>query len=353
MGNIKVNLGALKQQAESAKKAAMTATKSINNYQQAIHSFSGNESLTGKAYNTAKSLCSGPLTSLLTGMCDFYEEAGLVLEKLVMRYETMVDTKSWDSEELKRLIQLSNHAIANHERAIKRLKHKKVLTPTADLAITKHKLSISSHEALKRRYEKILHGLEQFSSQSAFWFNTLNHLSASLKRAIASLTGGLNASTGQILLPKDYEWEKELKDFHSHMEQFRWEAKVERLPQEGQDIVRDLEKSYGLDIASVYLIYKLQQGIMKKAKEENWDNKKIIFEYNRLIASCSYSMKSLKGKYSRKNNDFKLYPDQPHYVSLRWQALCQTEDWETMQKYLSAYGLSNTEIKQLRQGISI
>ena len=50
--------------------------------------------------------------------------------------------------------------------------------------------------------------------------------------------------------------------------------------------------SYNLDEPTANVIYKLQQGILKKAEQEGWTNEKVIYEYNRLVASPVYGVRA-------------------------------------------------------------
>lgn len=344
---VKVDLEALKEQASSAKEASKEARSILKDYQKVITQFQSDDELKGKAYQAAKEYCDGPLTVLLKGADAFYKEAGLVLGALADQYEAKVDSKSWDSEELDRLIHQANQIISHEEHMISQLRqHKK-----RQVGVYAHERIIDLFQEMKYEFELILQHLEEFSNESISWFSQLQSIQSSLNSAISNLSKSLHISSGVIDIPKNQDWEKALRDFDIKLENFKLKNKIESLPQKDQQIIRDFEKTYNLDTQSAYSLYKLQQGILLKAKKEDWDNKKIIFEYNRLLASCSYIVIPLK-KDSKKLDDFKL-TNNSTYVATRWQALCQTEDWETTKKLLQQYGLSLFEINHLKKSISV
>jgi len=67
---------------------------------------------------------------------------------------------------------------------------------------------------------------------------------------------------------------------------------VTKAEKEKKVIVDDLMSSYNLDEPTANVIYKLQQGILKKAEQEGWTNEKVIYEYNRLVASPVYGVRA-------------------------------------------------------------
>lgn len=351
---VKIDLEALRTQSDSAKSASKQARNALKNYQKASSQFQDADQLKGQGYQAAKNYCSGPMTTLLTGLDAFYEEAGMVLGKLADQYESKVDSKSWDSEELQLLIQEVDQIIQHQKQIMENTKHHNKEKPT--IGISSQHMVITLFEGMKHHFEEILQNLEEFSSQSASWFSDLQNIESSLSSAILSLSEGLNVSDGIISVPNNQDWEIQLLNFDNKLEDFKLNNKIENLPkkdqQKDQQIIRDLEKTYNLDTQSAYSLYKLQQGILSKAKKEGWNNKKIIFEYNRLLASCSYIVTPLKGKDSKNLDDFKL-TNSNTYVATRWQALCQTEDWKTTKKLLQQYGLSLSEINHLRKEISV
>lgn len=345
---VKVDLEALKEQASSAKKASQQAKETLEDYQKAINRFKQDNQLKGKAYQAAKNYGAGPLTTLLKGTDAFYEEASLVLEKLVNQYEANVDSKSWDSEDLHRLIQQANRIISHLEHMVDQLqRHKK-----RQVGIHAYERTIDVFQEMKRQFELILHHLEEFSYESTSWFSQIQSVQSSLNSAISDLSNGLDVSSGHISIPKNRDWEQSLLEFNKQVKNFQLQHQIESLPKSGQLIIEDFKKTYDLDTQAAYSLYKLQQSILENAEKEHWSNKKIIFEYNRLLASCSYGVIPLKGPNSKDLDDFKL-TNNSTYVATRWQALCQTEDWETAKKLLQKYGLSLSEIDHLRKAISV
>lgn len=282
-GSISVDLPALKTQAESAKSASKTASEAIAHYEKASQSLAGSQ-LKGQTYDAAKQYCSGPFKTLLTGTKNFYEEASAACDKLVSQYESMVDTKSWDSEELNRLIQSANQAIQNHQTAMKKIQKKKTLTPHLIDAKNKHLISIAGQQALKQKYEKILKGLEQFSQQSASWFGHLTDVSKSLNSGLSSLSSGVNAENGTMTLPPSGDWEKEVKTFNTDHEN------TKSMNEEEKAYYYTLQDTYGFDPQTAKSIIKVKQGIDKKFPNLSQREKDYLF--TRLIGGITYESTS-------------------------------------------------------------
>ena len=95
-------------------------------------------------------------------------------------------------------------------------------------------------------------------------------------------------------------------------------------------IVKDFMVNYGFEREGAELLYKLQENILKVAIKKNWSNRKIIHEYNSLIAS--------------------LAPE--NYVSFRWKSVAGTIDIEDRNWILSRYNISKEEAKELEDIIS-
>lgn len=93
----------------------------------------------------------------------------------------------------------------------------------------------------------------------------------------------------------------------------------------------DLVSSYNLDESTANVLYKLQQGILKKAKHEGWTNERVIYEYNRLVASPVYGIRAtwrgLAGVVDAKN----------------------TSDLDDV--LINTYSLSEREVKIFKEGI--
>lgn len=95
------------------------------------------------------------------------------------------------------------------------------------------------------------------------------------------------------------------------------------------DIIQDYVETYGIKNSEAEVIYELQEGILKTANEKNWDNEQVIYEFNRIIASCASD----------------------NYVARRWKAICGTMEEDDLYNLCKQYGLSNSEINTLKNAV--
>ena len=95
-------------------------------------------------------------------------------------------------------------------------------------------------------------------------------------------------------------------------------------------IVKDFMVNYRFDRETAELLYKLQENILEVAIKENWSNRKIIHEYNSLIAS--------------------LVPD--NYVSFRWKSVAGTIDTFYLKKFLKRLNFSGNEVEKLFENVT-
>ncbi|MBC6309746.1 hypothetical protein HCJ66_09255 [Listeria sp. FSL L7-1582] len=97
-----------------------------------------------------------------------------------------------------------------------------------------------------------------------------------------------------------------------------------------EEIIKDYMNSYNVSKKTAGLIYQLQSGILERAEEENWDNEDVIYEFNRLVASCA----------------------QDNYNARRWNAICGTVGYDDLVDLCKQYGLSSKNAKILVQQIN-
>ena len=121
-------------------------------------------------------------------------------------------------------------------------------------------------------------------------------------------------------------WVQKMKDVKIESHQLDKNIPVTKAEKEKKVIVDDLQSSYNMDEPTAHVLYKLQQGILKKAKQEGWPNEKVIYEYNGLIAS--------------------FVPD--NFVALRYKAIAGVVDTVERDELSKGYGLSSSEINLLK-----
>lgn len=168
--------------------------------------------------------------------------------------------------------------------------------------------------------------LEFFVSQVSQYFNdSLEVLSLAIK-GTTQLSKVIVDSDGNYYADGvDMSWVQKMKDVKIVSHKLDKDISVTQAEKDKKKIVDDLVSSYNLDESTANVLYKLQQGILKKAKQEGWTNEKVIYEYNRLVAS--------------------FVPD--NFLALRYKAIAGVVELEERDELSKEYGLSSTEIKLL------
>ena len=90
----------------------------------------------------------------------------------------------------------------------------------------------------------------------------------------------------------DMSWVQKMKDVKIESHKLDKDISVTQAEKDKKKIVDDLVSSYNLDESTANALYKLQQGILKRAKHEGWTNEKVLYEYNRLVASPVYGVRA-------------------------------------------------------------
>lgn len=188
----------------------------------------------------------------------------------------------------------------------------------APALVAGHQKMLDILNEARRVLQEKLQKLRAFNLSSPQIFSEIEILKNLLDIGLSQLSTGWDANKGVYVLPANLTWATQLMNY------------TPMTPQTDKDkIINDLKTTYGLDNESANALYNLQQGILKKANKEGWDNQKVIYEYNRLLAS--------------------FVPD--NYVSTRWKAICGTEDKAERDKLCKEYGLSDKDIAILEVSI--
>ena len=168
--------------------------------------------------------------------------------------------------------------------------------------------------------------LEFFVSQVSQYFNdSLEVLSLAIKGA-TQLSKIIVDSDGNYYADGvDMSWVQKMKDVKIESHKLDKDISVTQAEKDKKKIVDDLVSSYNLDESTANVLYKLQQGILKRAKQEGWTNEKVLYEYNRLVAS--------------------FVPD--NFVAFRYKAIAGVVEAKERNQLSREYGLSEVEIKTL------
>ena len=135
--------------------------------------------------------------------------------------------------------------------------------------------------------------LEFFVSQVSQYFNdSLEVLGLAIKGA-TQLSKLIVDSDGNYYADGvDMSWVQKMKDVKIELHKLDKDISVTQAEKDKKKIVDDLVSSYNLDESTANVLYKLQQRILKKAKQEGWTNEKVLYEYNRLVASPVYGVRA-------------------------------------------------------------
>ena len=135
--------------------------------------------------------------------------------------------------------------------------------------------------------------LEFFVSQvSRYFSDSLEILSLAIKGA-TQLSKLIVDSDGNYYADGvDMSWVQKMKDVKIKSHKLDKDISVTQAEKDKKKIVEDLISSYNLDESTANVLYKLQQGILKRAKHEGWTNEKVLYEYNRLVASPVYGVRA-------------------------------------------------------------
>ena len=183
-------------------------------------------------------------------------------------------------------------------------------------------------DELKDKIEK----LEWFVLQvSQYFSDSLEVLSLAIQGA-TQLSKIIVDSNGNYYVDGvDMTWFDKMKE--QKIETYRLEKDIPVTKKEKEEklIVSDFTSVYGFDNETAKLLYQLQQSILEKAEINNWSKERMIYEFNRLVASPVYA-----GKDGR----------------TAWSGLGGTiKNNELEKKLKEEYGFSDSDLNLFMEGI--
>jgi hypothetical protein len=195
---------------------------------------------------------------------------------------------------------------------------------------------ISDLQSDNKTLTEQLQKLHDFNSKTSNLFSTFESNLGTLKAAIDDINSAkLNSSTGEFTFSDNsaQDWEDNLAALAQGNLNTdpTWSTDSVGKP----EIIEDLETSYGLDPQTAGLLYKLQRAIIAKAKEDGKDANWVIYEYNRIIASCT-----------GKGGD-----GASGYVSTRWKATSGTMEDADLLALFKQYGLTESDAEYVRDDV--
>ncbi|MCO7178317.1 LXG domain-containing protein [Streptococcus gallolyticus subsp. gallolyticus] len=310
------------EQARSTQSVCQAEVEGYQALQRVISDFAEEtEKLTGKAYDSAKAYYSAVLLPLAQGGELYSEALSQAIAKLPEEYQNQVDTKSWSEDELLRLIQREEDLISQLDDMNQKISRLTISADEKSELRQNNVTLIRGHHANKRVYETILDDLRSYDSYSVTLFNELETIKIQITTGLSQIGSSWNASSGTFTIPDDLSWATTLTSLSTS------KKSVEDI--EKADIINDYMQTYGFDRETATILFDLQQGIIKQAQKEDWSNQKVIYEFNRIVASFVVN-----------------------YGGKRWFALSGTLTSENLKELCKNYGLSLSDVKILQEGIS-
>ncbi len=308
------------EQARSTQSVCQAEVEGYQALQRAISDFAEEtEKLTGKAYDSAKAYYSAVLLPLAQGGELYSETLSQAIAKLPEEYQNQVDTKSWSEDELLRLIQQEEDLISQLDDMNQKILRLTISADEKSELRQNNVTLIRGHHANKRVYETILDDLRSYDSYSVTLFNELETIKIQITTGLSQIGSSWNASSGTFTIPDDLSWATTLTSLSTS------KKSVEDI--EKADIINDYMQTYGFDRETATILFDLQQGIIKQAQKEDWSNQKVIYEFNRIVASFVYD-------------------------AARWHGVAGTLKNVELESLCKEYNLSDIEIGKLRESLN-
>ena len=194
---IDMYLGDAQTQAAGVSTRSSTHIASYTAMIAAVEAFCAEDSLSGRAYTSAKGYCTNYVLSLLQGAILFDEALAQDCQSYVTAYESNVDSKSWREDDLRQ-------QIANQDTLLRELAD---LSERASKKSVRRSLSrqIASAQRVRNTLQTILDNLLAFNASSTGYFTNSQSLYASLSSGLKEMSGSWQSSTKTYANPTSYD----------------------------------------------------------------------------------------------------------------------------------------------------
>ena len=297
--------------------------------------------LMGAAYTAGKGLFSEIIIPAIKKLQAAVDDIQTELNSYKIADAQVSEYGNLDLDQLKKTKELREKQLASIKKAIEaKESFLERMKSIATFNIVSHMESLvilssaeSQIESQIKELEEKIEKLEFFVAQvSQYFSDSLEVLRLAIQGA-TQLSEIIVDSDGNYYADGvDMSWVQKMKDVKIESHKLDKDISVTQAEKDKKKIVEDLISSYNLDESTANVLYKLQQGILKKAKQEGWTNEKVIYEYNRLVASPVYGVRAtwrgLAGVVDAKN----------------------TSDLDDI--LINTYSLSEREVKIFKRGIS-
>ena len=296
--------------------------------------------LMGAAYTAGKGLFSEIIIPAIKKLQAAVDDIQTELNSYRIADAQVSEYGNLDLDQLKKTKELREKQLASIKKAIEaKESFLERVKSIATFNIVSHMESLvilssaeSQIESQIKELEEKIEKLEFFVAQvSQYFSDSLEVLRLAIQGA-TQLSEIIVDSDGNYYADGvDMSWVKKMKEQKIESHKLDKNIPVTKAEKEKKVIVDDLVSSYNLDESTANVLYKLQQGILKKAKHEGWTNERVIYEYNRLVASPVYGIRAtwrgLAGVVDAKN----------------------TSDLDDV--LINTYSLSEREVKIFKEGI--
>ena len=322
--SIDMILGSARNQTNSIKSLTTKQIASYEEIERALTNFvTQTHNLKGVTYDSAKAYCSSVLTPVIRGSILLDQAIARSNEQYINTYTGEVHNDSLKQSELERLIEDTKSQIAFNERLL----NEHFEQDAVDLReVSNLQDKISSYRKIQHDLEEKLRKLLAFNAKSPSIFQEIEALQNAVDQgmAIAQRSWSPFSKTFSIPSREEMEWVNVINNAYLSRDGLT----INEISKD--HIVKDFMVNYRFDRETAELLYKLQENILEVAIKENWSNRKIIHEYNSLIAS--------------------LVPD--NYVSFRWKSVAGTIDTFYLKKFLKRLNFSGNEVEKLFENVT-
>ena len=257
--------------------------------------------LMGAAYTAGKGLFSEIIIPAIKKLQAAVDDIQTELNSYRIADAQVSEYGNLDLDQLKKTKELREKQLASIKKAIEaKESFLERVKSIATFNIVSHMESLvilssaeSQIESQIKELEDKIQKLEFFVAQvSQYFSDSLEVLRLAIQGA-SQLSQVLVDSDGNYYADGlDMSWAKKMQGQKIETHQLDKNIPVTKAEKEKKVIVDDLQSSYNMDESTANVLYKLQQGILKRAKQEGWTNEKVLYEYNRLVASPVYGVRA-------------------------------------------------------------
>ena len=254
--------------------------------------------LMGAAYTAGKGLFSEIIIPAIKKLQAAVDDIQTELNSYRIADAQVSEYGNLDLDQLKKTKELREKQLASIKKAIKAkesfLERMKSIATFNIVSYMESLVILSSAESqiesqIKELEEKI-EKLEFFVAQvSQYFSDSLEVLRLAIQGA-TQLSEIIVDSDGNYYADGvDMSWVKKMTEQKIEPHQLDKNIPVTKAEKEKKVIVDDFVNIYGFDIETANLLYQLQQSILEKAETKGWSKERVIYEFNRLVASPVYA----------------------------------------------------------------